>query len=151
MSKYVLFNKGQPVHVTDVSPYTGTPKLKEFAGVEYDQAKNSHDYTSFEEVEELAEKVTALTGELHLPYDIGANCYPRFGIFTPPKVGDKVSYAFNGDYYPCGEITRITKGWRITTSTGKVFNRRKNTAAWVMVGGTWSLVSGHISEQNPSF
>lgn len=39
MSKYVLFNKGQPVHVTDISPYTGTPKLKKFPGVEYDEAK----------------------------------------------------------------------------------------------------------------
>ena len=38
---YVLFNHGFPVHVTSESPYTGTPKLKEFAGVEYDEAKGS--------------------------------------------------------------------------------------------------------------
>ena len=151
MSKYVLFNKGQPVHVTDVSPYTGTPKLKKFPGVEYDEVKDSRDYNSLAEVEDVAAKVTALTGELYLPYDMSENCSPRFGIFVPPKVGDKVSRAFNGDYYPAGEIVRVTKGWRITTSDGTVFNRKKTRPSWVQVGGTWSMVSGHISEQNPSF
>jgi hypothetical protein len=66
-------------------------------------------------------------------------------------MGDEVSYAFNGDYTPCGVVVKITKGFRITTSTGRVFNRSKKSAGWMMVGGTYRLVGGHISERNPSF
>jgi len=149
MATFILFNKGLPVHVTNESPWTGTPKLKEFPGIEYDQVRQSRDFKTFEEVEELAKWATEKTGAIWLAYDDGASTYPRFGIFQPPKVGDEVSYAFNGDYYPCGKITKITKGWRITTSEGKVFNRKKQRPQWLMVGGTWSLVQGHIERQNP--
>lgn len=151
MGIYVLFNKGLPVFVTSESPYTGTSQLKDFPGIEYDQVKHSRDFKSFEEVEDLAKFLTALTGRTFLGYDCGASTSPRFGVFESPKVGDEVSYAFNGDYYPCGKIVKITKGWRITTSEGDVFNRRKNSPGWLKVGGTWSLVAGYINERNPSF
>jgi hypothetical protein len=68
-----------------------------------------------------------------------------------PKVGDPVSYGFNGDYYPDGHITAITKKFQITTSTGNKYRRVKSTSGWKRTGGTWSLVKGHIYEQNPHF
>lgn len=149
---YVLFNKGQPVHVTGESPYTGTPKMKEFPGVEYDEVKTPRDFKSYDEVVDVAAKVSELTGKQFIGFDDGEWTSHRFGIMEPPKVGDEVSYGFNGDAYPCGTIVKITKGWRVTTSTGKVFNRsRKIRSNWLMVGGTWSLLQGHISRQNPEF
>lgn len=149
---YVLFSNDQPVHVTSESPYTGTPAMKEFPGVVYDKSKSSPDFKSFEEVQDIAAKISEITGQQWLAYDDGEWTSHRFGIMEPPKVGDEVSYAFNGDYYPCGTIAKITKGWRITTSEGKVFNRRhKIGSRWLMVGGTWSLVHGHISRMNPEF
>lgn len=147
---YVLFNKDVPVKVTSESPFTGTPQLKDF-GIEYDSVKGSHEIESFEEAEELAAFATKDTGKLHLGADASASASPRFSIFEPPAIGDEVSYAFNGDYNPCGTIVKITKGFRITTSTGRVFNRVKKSAGWLMVGGTYRLVGGHISERNPSF
>ena len=161
---YVLFNKGQPVHVTSESPYTGRcteeykPILRDFFGLEYDSAKCSPDFKSIEEVEAIAAHFNeqGVHGRsedkpFFLAYDDGEYTSHRFGIVEPPKVGDDVSYGFNGDYYPCGKIVRITKGFRITTSDGDVFNRRKQSSRWVKVGGTWSLVKGIVNERNPSF
>jgi len=146
---YVLFNKGLPVRVTTESPYTGTPKLKEFPGLVYDEAKSSWDYKSFAKVEGIAMRLTAMTGKTYLPCDASASTSPRYSVIEAPAVGDPISYGFNGDYYPCGTIVKITKGWRITSSTGKVFNRRKNSCGWRMVGGTWGMVAGHVDERNP--
>lgn len=74
-----------------------------------------------------------------------------FDVIEAPKVGDKVSKGFNGDYYPEGEITRITPKWQITTSTGAKFRRVKNTASWRETGRGFSMVGGHIDERNPSY
>lgn len=138
-----------------INPANGLPlEVKESLSPE-DQSdrswKNSWDWKSFEEVERLARYVTAMTGKLYLPVDRTSGVSPRFDIVDAPKVGDPVSYSFNGDTYPCGVITKITKGWKITTSEGKVFNRFKQTSGWRMVGGTWWMVSGHHYEQNPHF
>lgn len=110
-----------------------------------------HAWESFERVQQIASELTALTGNTYLPVDNGSFTWPRYDVVEAPKVGDKVSYAFNGDYYPDGEIVKITNGWRITTSTGNKYNRRKNSGNWRMIGGTWSLVQGHINERNPHF
>jgi hypothetical protein len=87
--------------------------------------------------------------------DEGSNVYPRYWILNAPKVGDAVSYTFNGDYYPCGHIHSVSsedKKFRIVkTTTGDIFYRRKNSASWIMKGGTWSLIQGHRSEMNPDF
>lgn len=83
------------------------------------------------------------------------------------KVGDEVSYAFNGDYYPDGTVAKITKKY-LTTSTGRKFflNTVKyraydelsqhyvdmNREVFRTVGGgTWTLVHGHEYRQNPEF
>jgi hypothetical protein len=107
------------------------------------------DWKDFATVERLAKYVTAMTGKTYLPTDASASTSPRYDIIEAPMVGDEVSYGFNGDYYPCGKITRITKGWRVTTDSGKVFNRVRDTGGWRMVGGTWWMVDGVVDERNP--
>jgi hypothetical protein len=157
--KYALFLNNLPVHISSETPYTGTPQLKEFIvdgkPLAYNNAKSIRQLDSMEEAEAIAKFATESTGALHLAYDDGASTSHRFGIIEAPKVGDEVSYAFNGDYYPCGKIVRITPGFRIyakdENDVVKMFNRSKNRSNWTMKGGTWSLVQGHIFQQNPSF
>ncbi|CAB4130732.1 hypothetical protein UFOVP120_27 [uncultured Caudovirales phage] len=70
---------------------------------------------------------------------------------TLPAINDPVSYAFNGDYYPCGVVTKISKNYKmITTSEGQTFHRQGAANQWKMYK-TWSLVKGHIERQNPHF
>lgn len=74
-------------------------------------------------------------------------------MIAAPRVGAPVSYAFNGDYHPDGEITKVGTGpkARVTTSTGSVYYRWKKTASWIKAGGTWRMVHGHVDRRNPSF
>ena len=84
------------------------------------------------------------------------------------KVGDDVSYGFNGDYYPDGKITRFTKtgkylytdgGTKYVKTTFESRERMEDTGEYEdvikegfqRVGGTWWLVPGIVSEQNPHF
>lgn len=74
-----------------------------------------------------------------------------FRIAKLPEVGEEVSKGFNGDYYPEGEIVRITKNANlVVTSTGARFRRRKDApASWKEEGGCFSMVAGHHNERNP--
>lgn len=73
----------------------------------------------------------------------------EYKIYKKPKIGDKVSYGFNGDYNPCGEIATISPTMKkITTTTGHSFYNRKGTATWKM-HNTWTMVNGHYYERNP--
>ena len=112
-----------------------------------------HDIRGMDHAGKIAYQASILTKKLHLPVDEGSNVWPRFDVIEAPRVGQPISYAFNGDYYPCGEIATISGApliRRITSTTGKVFWRRHQSAAWIY-DGTWSMVSGHRSELNPSF
>lgn len=109
------------------------------------------DWKTFETVQELASKLTAMTGTTFLAIDNGDHVSPRYDVLEAPKIGDKVSRGFNGDYYPEGEIVAITKKYKVTTSTGIVFRRRGNTAKFLQAGGTFGMIGGHIDERNPSF
>ena len=109
------------------------------------------DWKDFATVERLAKYLTAMTGNTILPVDNGPHHSPQFDIVDTPKVGDEVSYAFNGDCYPDGVVVKVSPTFQITTSTGKKYRRKGLTAGWHQTGGTWSLVAGHIYEQNPSF
>lgn len=153
MSTFVLLNQGSVVGLVNESPWTGTPKMKEFPGIVYDEAMNirGSDMTSFEQATKIAAEVTTLTGVLYIAFDNGEWTSHRFGIIDPPQVGDEVSYSFNGDSYPDGKIVRITKNWMVVTDTGSKYNRKRQTSGWMKVGGTWSLIKGHIFEQNPEF
>ncbi|NDA79220.1 MAG: hypothetical protein EBY07_15895, partial [Actinobacteria bacterium] len=85
-----------------------------------------HEIRSFEHAQQIAEQATALHTEMlpaaqretFIAIDNGGSRWPRFDVQALPKVGDKVSYAFNGDYYPDGEITKISgKDHRVITTS----------------------------------
>jgi hypothetical protein len=110
-----------------------------------------HDFKSLEHAGDIAKSATQATGKLHLPVDSGSGVWPRFDVIEAPAVGDDVSYAFNGDYYPCGQIKSISASHRvITTTEGQKFYRRRESGCWKL-NGIWSLVDGHRHELNPSF
>lgn len=99
----------------------------------------------------VADAATAYTGELYIATDDGEWVSPRYEVIKAPKVGDEVSKAFNGDYYPMGVIAKVSKSLKvIETSAGIKFYRRKLSGAWIN-GGMWSLVPGHIQRWNPEF
>lgn len=109
--------------------------------------ENRNDWKTFD----AAKEVAAALGEGFIATDAGSHVSPRYDVTELPKVGDKVSYAFNGDSYPCGTVTAISPSLKvITTSEGKKFYRVRETGSW-RNAGTWSLVSGHCYKQNPSF
>lgn len=115
-------------------------------------AENRNDWRSYK----AAQEVAAALGDGFIATDSGPYVSPRYDVIELPKVGDKVSYHFNGDHYPCGTITKISKGplfRRIETDDANgphVFWRRKLTGGWIK-DGTWFLEQGHHNELNPSF
>ena len=135
------------------SPFTGTPKLKEFKDADgnpiaYNLVMDWHELelTSWAYVETLAAKATEQFGTRHIPTQSGN----RFGIGTVPSIGDKVSYTINADYTPCGEVERITPSLTVITTSGMRFRRLKKTGGWVREGTTYCyLAAGHIDERNP--
>lgn len=153
---YALFNEDKFVQFVKETPFTGTPKLKEFFDsnnqrIEYTRVVDRFDLesSSLEFATDLAERATKQFGTLFVPtYN---SSMTKFGIVEVPKVGDEVSYAFNGDYYPCGVIERITDKLTVITSTGDRFRRVKNTAGWKKEGGTWWLVNGHVDRRSEEF
>jgi len=154
---YVKFHGDIPVDTSYDPPkeklvtYKTNDGDHSYMTIDHEVWKNRVDWNSFAQVTRICRLLEATTGKKYLPVDEGDHVSPRYSIIEPWKVGDKVSYAFNGDYYPDGEIVKITKTYQITTSTGKKYLRRRNTSRWAMVGGTWSLVEGHISKWNPEF
>jgi len=110
-----------------------------------------HDFKSLQDAERVADGATKATGKLHIATDETANTSPRYDVILAPAVGDEVSQAFNGDYYPRGKIIHVSRSLKkITTDTDHVFWRYKNTATW-LVNGYASMVRGHHSKLNPSF
>jgi hypothetical protein len=106
-----------------------------------------HSFDSFEHATKVADAASNFAGIDFIPTE--SNGY--FEVITAPKLNDPVSYAFNGDYYPCGYIKSISKTMKkITTTDGDVFYRRRNTGTWLK-HSVWSLVSGHHNERNPHF
>lgn len=110
--------------------------------------ESRNDWHTFDAAKEVAAKL----GADYLAIDAGVHVSPRYDVIKMPKVGDKVSYAFNGDYYPCGEIKSVSKFPHrvIVTTEGQKFYRRGDSGSW-KYNRTWSLVQGHISRLNPEF
>lgn len=138
---YIKFSpSGLPIEIRDEFP----EELK----ANWDNAwQNRNDWASRAEVDRIARYLTAMTGDLY----VGTERDSSFDIVRAPKVGDEVSYSFNGDTYPDGVVVKVTKGLQVKTSTGRTYRRHRDTGSWVQSGGTWSLVRGHIYEQNPHF
>lgn len=127
--------------VNTAAPRTGARKLCRW------------DFKTFADAEAMAVRANALHGGrlVYIPTDAGSSVSPRYDVQEAPKVGDMVSRGFNGDYYPAGQIVKISKSLkRIETDTGKVFFRVRQTGSW-RNDGTWSMVQGHRKELNPSF
>lgn len=116
--------------------------------------QDRNDWYSWGEVARIASDLNAIARDSEHTYmatDAGPHCSPRYDVIVAPRVGDPISYAFNGDCYPCGEIVRISDSMRVIRgSEGDIFYRRKLSGSWVK-GGTWSMVHGHVSKRNPSF
>ena len=110
-----------------------------------------NDFKTFEQAEEVAEAASRFEGVDYIATDAGAYCSPRYDVIKAPQRLAPVSYCFNGDYYPDGTVTKVSKTFQITTSTGKVYRRKGLTSGWCQSGGTWGLVAGHHYEQNPHF
>lgn len=141
----MLHFKMQSGHVVEVS--------KECPA--YDDRNNwlsRHDFKTFFEAETICTAANLnTTGKRYIATDAGAWCSPQFDVIEMPVVGEKVSYAFNGDSRPDGVITKITESLRvITTSTGNKYYRKKLTGSWKL-RKTWSMISGHHNERNTSF
>lgn len=139
---YVLMQAGRAVSTTTEYPEKNGGYNRDY--------QNRNDWRSLEEVERIAQELTEATGTLYVGVDSGPNVSPRYDVVEAPVVGAEVSRGFNGDYYPEGTITKVSKSLRrVETSTGAVFFRRKQSATWS--DGTFSMVRGHINERNPSF
>lgn len=100
----------------------------------------------------LANMITDAMGENYIFVDNGQG-FPRYGIVRAPHVGDPVSKAFNGDYYPVGTVVKVTPTLgKVVTSSGDVFYRRKQTAKWLEVGGgPFTLIQGTVDQLNEEF
>lgn len=117
---------------------------------------------TFEKCEAIAKAATEYheafeSADTYIAIDAGPNVSPRYDVIRCPKVGDKVSYSFNGDTYPDGEIKSISKSLRVIKTTpsegrfyGNIYYRRGLSGSWIK-DRTWTLVQGHIDERNPSF
>lgn len=111
-----------------------------------------HDIVDFDQALWIGFHLQVNTGLVFLAIDKGESVHPRFDVIKPPVVGDEVSFGFNGDYYPCGTVTSVSKSYKVIhTSDGKRFYRRKQSGSWIQARGTWSLVKGHHDERNQSF
>jgi len=98
-----------------------------------------------------AKAVADALGADYIATDAGPYVSPRYDVIKLPKVGDEVSYTFNGDHYPCGTVASISTSMRIVTTTeGQKFYRVRDTGCW-KYNKTWSLEMGHVSKLNPEF
>lgn len=140
---HFIYRDGTLAEVTDKFPQYPEP-----TGMRY---MSRHDFPTLDTAARVAADASALTGDLHIATDAGPHHYPRYDVIRAPKVGDAVSYSFNGDTYPCGHIARISDTLRkVTTTTGETFFRRRESGTWLH-GKTWALVRGHVNERNPHF
>lgn len=132
---------GKPVEATAVK--------FDYASMDPRNYENRNDWKSFEAAETIAKAL----GDGYIAVDAGAHVSPRYDVIELPKVGDDVSYGFNGDYYPCGKIVHMSRGpnyRKIVTDDGSVFWRARKTGSWKK-DQTWTLVQGVINKRNPDF
>lgn len=154
---YFVFRNSAKVVLSSVMIETDGVKL-DYATADWTVTESNNEFNhTWERVSDIAQQATVLSqlegkNDVFLPVDRGSHTSPRYSVCIAPTVGSKVSKSFNGDSYPQGEITKVSKSFRrVETSTGCVFYRRKQTSAWVQTGGTFSMIHGHVSELNPSF
>ena len=111
---------------------------------------NRNDMPNIEYAQMIAAGASTFTGKPYIAIDSGPDVAPRFNVIRAPAVGDDVSMAFNGDYYPVGKILKISKSLKlVTTSSGRKFYRCGTSGAWL--NGYFALIQGTVSRLNPEF
>jgi hypothetical protein len=117
-------------------------------------------YTTEDEARADMAAIEAQTGKPHFVADSGPHVWPRFAVCVLPAVGMEVSEAFNGDYYPCGKIAKVSPSLhRIETDEHVVFTRRvgpginaRQSPVWKRTGQeTFTMVPGRVDRRNPDF
>ncbi len=110
-----------------------------------------HSWTCMQDAQAFADKLFVRHNVPYTAIDNGQYHSPRFDVQEKPRVGDFVSYGFNGDAYPDSEIVRISPTMKkITTASGRTYYRLRQTGSWKM-HKTWSMIKGHHDKRNPSF
>lgn len=114
---------------------------------------NRNDIKTYAEACDIAAAASAVCDRRYMAADRGYGVSPRFDVIEAPHVGDPVSMTINGDYYPCGYITRVsTTGKRVETDTGEVFFQKmcggRPTGKWGQ-GKSLGMVRGHHDVRNP--
>jgi hypothetical protein len=113
------------------------------------KSESRWDWKNLEAAQVIADAATKFHGVLYVATDAGSHVAPRYDVVKAPRVGDEVSYSFNGDTYPDGTIKSVSKTLKVvTTTSGRQYHRRRQTGSWVL-DGTWSMVHGHRHERNP--
>jgi hypothetical protein len=111
----------------------------------------SERYETENEAREACEKFMKETGDIYFVNHEPSWVCKKWVVHEAPKVGEFVSYAFNGDYYPDSKIVRVSKTMKVvTTESGKKYYRKGESAAWVL-HGTWSMLKGYHDRLNPHF
>jgi hypothetical protein len=136
---FIKLQDGKAVKVVDASEITKTDKWMHTCDIQDEQ-----------EAIEIAQQLTEATGTLYI-HSVNESWSPKFSVVEPPKIGDLVSGKFNGDSNPCGVVVKVSKTFRIVTSTGHKFNRVKQTSCWSEVNGYRNLIQGHHNERNAEF
>ena len=110
-----------------------------------------HDFNTLADAETMAARANELgDGNTYIATDAGPGVWPRFDVVRMFKVGERVSYGFNGDMYPDGEIAAIGTGPRmaIKTTGGGTYFRKGKSGSWVKMGGGASLAHGWHEKRN---
>ena len=159
--QYVLTNNEEIVFITSKCPYTGTPaftKIFKDDGEEvvFDNVIRQCDFETFVQAEAAAKKLTEVMGRLYIPTTNGEEGRrARYEVVEVPAVGDEVSRGFNGDYYPCGKIVRVTKALTVIAEDENGFQSRfrrvKQTGSWKLENMPYYLVFGRVDERSPHF
>lgn len=144
---YILIDKdGKPYGVAGC--YEGAVAATSHSVNTFQSRSN---WTTYEQAQALVDGLNEKFPGKFIATDAGDSVSPRYDIIEAPKVGSKVSMGFNGDYYPVGEITKISATMKvIETSSGKKFYRRRQSGIW-RHSKIWTLVPGHWDDKNPSY
>jgi len=148
---YIRIEAGFPVEVSAEYPGKGQKEITWARRADGSWGSgwfSRNDIKSFAFARTMAELLTEKFGKRYLPCQRGSS---EFDVIEAPVVGNEVSKGFNGDYYPCGKIVKITPTFQITTSDGTKFRRVKESAGWREVGRGFWMVAGVHDERNPSF
>jgi hypothetical protein len=110
--------------------------------------ENRCDWKDLAAAEVIAKAATEFHGVPYVATDAGDHCHPRYSVVQVPRVGDEVSYSFNGDTYPDGTVVSVSKTFKVVKTQHNTYYRQGTTGSWKH-SGMWCLLNGHRKERNP--